>query len=45
MKPKITVLIAAAVRRPGQTKGEGSQAFGAGWDALSLSGRTIESDD
>ena len=28
--------------RPGQTKGEGSQAFGAGWDALSPAGKKIE---
>ena len=26
----------------GQTKGEGSQAFGAGWDALSPAGKKIE---
>ncbi len=32
-------------RKPGQTKGEGSQAFGAGWDVLSPAGRKIESDD
>ncbi len=31
-------------REPGQTKGEGSQAFGAGWDVLSPAGRKIESD-
>src|SRR6266511_1903185 len=31
-------------RKPGQTKGEGSQAFGAGWDVLSPAGRKIESD-
>ena len=28
--------------KPGQTKGEGSQAFGAGWDALSPRGKKIE---
>jgi predicted lipoprotein with Yx(FWY)xxD motif len=28
----------------GQTKGEGSTLFGAGWDALSPSGKKIESD-
>jgi predicted lipoprotein with Yx(FWY)xxD motif len=27
---------------PGQTKGEGSQAFGAGWDVLSAAGKKIE---
>ena len=32
-------------RKPGQTKGEGSQAFGAGWDVLSPKGKKIESDD
>ena len=32
-------------RKPGQTKGEGSQAFGAGWDVLSPTGKKIESDD
>lgn len=30
--------------RPGQTTGEGSMLFGAGWDALSPSGKKIESD-
>lgn len=30
--------------KPGQTKGEGSQQFGAGWDALSPAGKKIESD-
>ena len=30
--------------KPGQTNGEGSQEFGAGWDALSPSGKKIESD-
>ncbi len=30
--------------KPGQTKGEGSQAFGAGWDVLSPAGKKIESD-
>lgn len=29
-------------RKPGQTTGEGSQAFGAGWDVLSPAGRKIE---
>ena len=29
----------------GQTKGEGSQAFGAGWDAVSPAGKKIEADD
>jgi predicted lipoprotein with Yx(FWY)xxD motif len=33
----------AADRKPGQTKGEGSQAFGAGWDVLSPAGKKIES--
>jgi predicted lipoprotein with Yx(FWY)xxD motif len=32
-------------RKPGQTNGEGSQAFGAGWDALSPAGKKIETDD
>jgi predicted lipoprotein with Yx(FWY)xxD motif len=32
-------------RKPGQTNGEGSQAFGGGWDALSPAGKKIESDD
>jgi predicted lipoprotein with Yx(FWY)xxD motif len=31
--------------KPGQTKGEGSQLFGAGWDALTPAGKKIESDD
>jgi predicted lipoprotein with Yx(FWY)xxD motif len=31
-------------RQAGQTKGEGSQAFGAGWDVLSPAGKKIESD-
>jgi predicted lipoprotein with Yx(FWY)xxD motif len=30
--------------RPGQTNGEGSQEFGAGWDVLSPSGKKIEAD-
>jgi predicted lipoprotein with Yx(FWY)xxD motif len=30
--------------KPGQTNGEGSQEFGAGWDVLSASGKRIESD-
>jgi len=30
--------------KPGQTKGEGSQAFGAGWDVLSPAGKKIEAD-
>jgi predicted lipoprotein with Yx(FWY)xxD motif len=30
--------------RPGQTSGEGSQLFGAGWDALSPAGKKIERD-
>jgi predicted lipoprotein with Yx(FWY)xxD motif len=29
-------------RKPGQTTGEGSQAFGAGWEALSPAGEGIE---
>ena len=29
--------------KPGQTNGEGSQEFGAGWDVLSSSGKKIES--
>ena len=33
----------AADTKPGQTKGEGSQAFGAGWDVLSPAGRKVES--
>jgi len=54
MNCKITVFIATAAgpsamfvedRKPGQTKGEGSRAFGAGWDAISLAGKKIESDD
>ena len=32
-------------RKPGQTTGEGSHAFGAGWDVLSPTGKKIESDD
>ncbi|HET8651523.1 MAG TPA: hypothetical protein VFM13_03025 [Gaiellaceae bacterium] len=32
-------------RKPGQTKGQGSQAFGAGWDVLSPAGRKIGADD
>jgi predicted lipoprotein with Yx(FWY)xxD motif len=32
-------------RKPGQTRGEGSLLFGAGWDALSPAGKKIESDD
>ncbi len=31
-------------RKPGQTKGEGSEAFGAGWDVLSPAGKKIEAD-
>ena len=30
--------------KPGQTNGEGSQEFGAGWDVLSASGKKIEAD-
>ena len=30
--------------KPGQTNGEGSQEFGAGWDVLSSSGKKIEGD-
>ena len=30
--------------KPGQTNGEGSQEFGAGWDVLSATGKKIESD-
>ena len=30
--------------RPGQTTGEGSQQFGAGWDALTPAGKKIEKD-
>jgi predicted lipoprotein with Yx(FWY)xxD motif len=30
--------------KPGQTNGEGSQEFGAGWDVLSPSGKKIEDD-
>jgi predicted lipoprotein with Yx(FWY)xxD motif len=32
-------------RKAGQTKGEGSHAFGAGWDVLTPGGKKIESDD
>ena len=32
-------------RRRGQTKGQGSHAFGAGWDVLSPAGRKIGADD
>jgi predicted lipoprotein with Yx(FWY)xxD motif len=32
-------------RKPGQTKGEGSQAFGAGWDVVSPEGKKVEADD
>jgi predicted lipoprotein with Yx(FWY)xxD motif len=31
--------------KPGQTTGEGSQDFGAGWDALTPAGKKIEADD
>jgi predicted lipoprotein with Yx(FWY)xxD motif len=31
--------------KPGQTNGEGSQAFGAGWEVLSPAGKKIETDD
>ena len=31
-------------KKPGQTKGEGSKLFGAGWDALTPAGKKIESD-
>jgi hypothetical protein len=31
-------------QKPGETNGEGSQAFGAGWDVLSQTGNKIESD-
>jgi len=31
-------------RKPGQTKGEGLQDFGAGWEALSPAGRKVETD-
>jgi predicted lipoprotein with Yx(FWY)xxD motif len=31
-------------RKAGQTKGEGSKTFGAGWDVLSPAGKEIESD-
>ena len=30
--------------KPGQTTGEGSQAFGAGWDALTPTGKKIDAD-
>ena len=30
--------------KPGQTRGEGSQDFGAGWDVLSPAGKKIEKD-
>jgi predicted lipoprotein with Yx(FWY)xxD motif len=30
--------------KPGQTRGEGSQTFGAGWDVLSPAGKKIEQD-
>jgi predicted lipoprotein with Yx(FWY)xxD motif len=32
-------------RKPGETRGEGLQSFGAGWDAISPAGKKIESDD
>jgi predicted lipoprotein with Yx(FWY)xxD motif len=32
-------------RKPGQTNGQGSHAFGAGWEALSPAGKKIETDD
>jgi predicted lipoprotein with Yx(FWY)xxD motif len=32
-------------RKPGETKGEGSQDFGAEWDVLSPAGEQIEADD
>jgi predicted lipoprotein with Yx(FWY)xxD motif len=31
--------------KPGQTKGEGLQDFGAGWEAASPAGRKVETDD
>jgi predicted lipoprotein with Yx(FWY)xxD motif len=31
-------------RKPGQTKGEGLQDFGAGWDVVSPAGKKVESD-
>lgn len=31
--------------KAGQTRGEGSQLFGAGWDVLSPAGKEIESND
>jgi predicted lipoprotein with Yx(FWY)xxD motif len=31
-------------RKPGQTRGEGLQLFGGGWDVLSPAGKKIESD-
>jgi len=31
-------------KKPGQTKGEGLQDFGAGWDAVSPAGRKVETD-
>ncbi len=31
--------------KPGQIKGEGSESFGAGWDAVFPAGKKIESDD
>jgi predicted lipoprotein with Yx(FWY)xxD motif len=34
-----------ADKRPGQVTGEGSQTFGAGWDALTPAGKKIEKDD
>jgi len=32
-------------RKPGQTRGEGLQDFGAGWEVLSPAGRKVETDD
>jgi predicted lipoprotein with Yx(FWY)xxD motif len=34
----------AGDKKPGQTNGEGSQAFGAGWEVLSPAGKKIEDD-
>jgi hypothetical protein len=31
------------VDKPGDTNGQGSQAFGAGWDALTATGQKVES--
>ena len=38
------VYLSVGDTKPGQTNGEGSQEFGAGWDALGPNGKKIEAD-